>query len=60
MDTAVPPPVKPQAEIAADAAIDKVLRTLREFSEKAPLTTVALCFLAGVGAAALVGTLSRR
>ncbi len=52
MDTAAPP-LKPEPEEVADAAIEKVLHTLREFAEKAPITTVTLCFLAGVGAATL-------
>jgi hypothetical protein len=52
MDTAGPAP-KPEPEIVADAAIEKVLHTLRQFAETAPITTVTLCFLAGVGAATL-------
>ena len=51
MDTAGPAP-RPQPEVA-DATIEKVLHTLRDFAEKAPITTVTLCFLAGVGAATL-------
>jgi hypothetical protein len=52
MDTFAPAS-KPQPEVVADATIEKVLHTLREFAEKAPITTVTLCFLAGVGAATL-------
>ena len=52
MDTFAPVQ-KPQPEVVADATIEKVLHTLREFAEKAPITTVTLCFLAGVGAATL-------
>jgi hypothetical protein len=52
MDTFAPLS-KPQPEVVADATIEKVLHTLREFAEKAPITTVTLCFLAGVGAATL-------
>ena len=52
MDTVGPAP-KPEVEVVADAAIEKVLHHLREFAEKAPITTVTLCFLAGVGAATL-------
>jgi len=52
MDTAAPAP-KPELEASADAAIEKVLHTLHTFAEKAPITTITLCFLAGVGAATL-------
>ncbi len=52
MDTTAPSP-KPQLEVAADSVIETVLHNLREFTEKAPITAVTLCFLAGVGAATL-------
>ncbi len=52
MDTVGPAP-QPEVEVSADATIEKVLHHLHAFAEKAPITAVTLCFLAGVGAATL-------
>ncbi|MGZ3297929.1 MAG: hypothetical protein ACXU8U_02540 [Asticcacaulis sp.] len=40
-------------EVVADALIEQVLHHIREFTHAAPITSVTLCFLAGIGAAKL-------
>ena len=50
---------KPKLELIADNLIETTLHNLRVFAEKAPVTSVGLCFLAGVGAATLLSHTQR-